>query len=874
VSPGSGSGGERLYRVLLRLLPAAFRREAEDELVEIFRDARRHAAEAGARSRAVFWARTVADVLVTATAERAARGVLPPFLARDLRFAARRLRRRPGRTAVAAGTLGLGVAATLVMLVLVRDILLRPLPFERPDRLVRLVEESEDGRRFWPSLPNVLDWREHATALEGVVAAAPPETRPIVLGERSLRASVSALSDGFLGVLGVQPARGRGFGPDENRPGGAPVAMVSWSFWRGPLGGRPLDEISFLLGTERFRVVGVLPPGFRFLAEGGAWGTADVWTPLERGAADARRTTHGYHVVGRLARGTTLDAARTEMDALAARLKEAHGEPTHADRIPMTPLLDEVVGGVRGPLRLLLAAAAGVLLVACLNVAAALLAQGLGRGRELAVRMALGADRAAVSRQLLVEGALLAIPGFVTGAAGAWGALRGLRVLGAASLPRLDSVSLGPSDLLLGAGVATAAALAAALLPALLAGRTASLRTRGAVTTDRGQQRLWSGFVAGQVALTTVLLVGCGLLLRSFRAAVTVDRGYRVEDVLGTDLPLPPSVYTDPARRLEYFERVLRDVRALPGVRAAGLTSVAPDAISAMMGTVGAEDATETRAWAAFRRVDPGFFEALDIPLLRGDGLPPATGGLASADDPEAAGVLVDRFLARALWPGEDAVGRRLEWGGRVAGVVGSVRSWDSESRWGAVYVDYRSDPESLQAMHLVVACGDDAAATAETLRATLTRIDPLVPLDVRPLSERLAGELADRRLLLVVAGAFALAGLALAPVGVYAVVSFAARRRVREAAVRLALGARPEQVSARLVARGMRPAAAGLATGLAAALPAATALRSQLFGVARFDPFVFAGAAVVLACAAALATWVPARRAGAVAPAVAFREG
>ena len=864
-----------IYRWLLRMLPRDFRAHAGDELVQVFHDAWSQAR--ASRRVARFWARSLADLVVTAAAERfsvRSRSAEPGArdgglgssgakLLDDARASLRRQARQPLRTLASAAVLGLGVAATLVMVVLVRDILLRPLPFEAPDRLVRLRELSE-GRQYWPSFPNVRDWREQASFLAGVVAASPPTEQPVLLGDRGVRVDVGGLSRGFLDLLGVQPAVGRDFLDGENAPGGAAVAIVSWEFWSTTLGGRPLEELTLTLGREVFQVVGVLPTDFRFLAYAGTWGDASVWTPLERADDLGDRTSHGYHVVARLAPGIELAAARASMNALAERLAREHGEPTDADQVLTTSLADDVVGRLRGPLRILLVASVGVLLIACMNLAAALVGQGIGRARELSIRSALGAGRSRLVGQLMAESLLLALPAFAGGVAVAWLALETLRRRSTGLLPRLDQIAIDGWELSACAAIAGSAAVATGLLPALVGVRRAAgdLRTRSGGPSREGSM-LWRVFVAGQTSLTIVLVIGCGLLLRSFVRAVGADLGYDPSNVVAVEVTLPDALYTEAAQRTAFYEEALHRLAAVGGARRVGITSVLPYETSAMTGTV-ARSGGERRAWTAFRYVDDGYFEVLDIPRL--------TGGPLPRTDPEEPEVLVDGRLASALWDERSPLGDALEWPSRVVGVVGSVREWDEEEGVGTIYMDFRAFPDRTHHMILLVRHEGVATDVAAAARAELERLDPMVPIDVSPLDAMVRGELSDRATLLLVATAFAVLALVLAAIGVHSVVSFTVGRRLREAAIRVSLGARPAHVSGAMMAHGAGPALVGVGAGLLVAVPAAGALRAQLFQVDRLDPLVFSGAAMFLIVVAVLASWLPSRRAGRVDPASALQ--
>jgi putative ABC transport system permease protein len=887
------SRAERWYRRLLVLLPASLRAEAEDELVALFRDDHARVASVGPIAAARFWARMIADLIVASAAERAslrrrARQTVVPdptpsrrpamrvllllhHVMSDLRLALRRFARTPGWTLVSAGTLALGLAGGLIGGVLVRDVLMRPLPFDQPDRLVRIVEVSGNGGRWWPSFPNAADWREHGRMFDGVGVADIPTVKPVLLDGRAVRVPVSRAGRGLFETLRVRPAAGRLFADDENRPGGEPAAIVSERFWRRDLHAAAPGEASVTVGATRYTVVGVLPDGFRFLGDGAVWTSpADIWTPLDRDTGLGSRTSHGYHVVARMRDGLTLDQVRGEMNQLAARLRIEHGQPTQAHTVLLTPLQDLVVRSAREPLRLLLYASGALLLVSCLNLAAAILAQGLNRAQELRVRLALGASRWTLARHLLVDAAALALPATVLGLLAAAGAFQVIKRSAPGTLPRLDETAMDPSSALAACALAAVAACLAGLLPALLLSRHAlseRLRTHGATTGPREQRRLWAGFVAAQVAVTVALLAGTGLLVRSFVAALSVDVGYDAGQVIAVDVALPEPDYAVPERRLAFYAAALDRLRASAGIEEAGLTSALPHITSVYTSGTHRDMPDPKVAMAGYRLVDRAYFDVMGIRRLQGD-----PGAIER-------GAVIDRRLVDLLWNGQSALGDRVVNGFArealpVAGVVGTVREWDQqEAAFGAVYQDYRRRPDRLLAMHLVVRYTGGTAAALRSVRQALADVDPMVPVTIEPLSVRAAESLGGRRLLLLMASGFGMAALFLAGAGVYAMVSFAVARQTRESAIRLALGAHPASLGRRTILQGCLPAAAGVIAGLALALAIGPAMRTQLFQVQPRDPVVLLAAALAMIAAAVIAALHPARRASRVNPAAALRQ-
>jgi putative ABC transport system permease protein len=870
----------RVYRRLLVLLPRGFREEAESDLLEVFRDAYARVAAGRRRDRAVFWLRALLDLAVTAAAERrmclsfptgADMRLMLDLLA-DMRTAIRRLWSAPVWTLSAAATLAIGLAAAIVSAVLIRDIVLQPLSLPDADRLVRLREIGEDGRCCWyPSFPNAADWREQARMFSGVGIADIPRVVPVLLDGTAVRVPVSRAARGLFETLRVQPAAGRFFSADENRPGGAPVAVVSERFWRGQLSAREPGTAAITIGTTRYMVVGVLPASFRFLGEAAAWGQpADVWTAMDRDTNLGGRTSHGYHVVARLRDGITLERARREMNALAHALETRHHEPTQAHTVQMQPLPDLVVGKAREPLRLLSYAAAGLLLIACLNLAAAILAMGISRTRELSIRLALGASRWRTARLLLVEANVLAVPGSVFGLLLAGIAFAVLRAQGSSALPRLDEVHLDPAAGMFGLALGVVTATVAAAAPALLLphrGLVGRLRTHGATTGPREHRRLWTTFLVVQAALTVLLLTGTGLLLASFSRAVHVDLGYRSDHVLAVDIGLPAS-YEAPARKVAFYDAALTALRMAPQVTAAGLTSVLPDSTTAYTASTSREGGDGRSLFSGYRLVDGGYFDAIGIPRLRGDAQAFGSGM-----------AFVDQRLRNTLWSGADPSGDRVQHGFSdrvltVGGVVGTVREWfQTDETVPAIYVDYHQRPAALDSMHFVVRYTGATEAAARTVHAALAGIDPLVPATIEPLDTRVRAALGDRRLLLVMAAWFGVLALLLSAAGVHAMVAFVAARQRRDAAIRMALGAGAADVLRRSVAIGLAPVTVGVLAGAALALPLGRLMRAQLFHVAPSDPRAVGGAAVAVALTAVLAAWLPARRAARVDPATALRQ-
>lgn len=879
----SGSRAVRWYGRLLRLLPRSFREEAGAELVETFAAAHVRASRRGRFAVWSLWARAVADLVVTARAERRQR---EPFVSSrerrtmterlrlwtaDLRSAARHLRSKPGSALLAAGTLALGLAAALSAFVLVRDILLEPLPFPGPERLVRLREQNdgEGQRRFWPSFPTCADWEARATSFTALGCASIPEPTVVFLDSRGVMADVARGTAGLFRALGVQPVAGRLFSANEHRAGGPAVAVVRRGFWQNELGERPFETITLAIGAERVPIAGVLPDDFRFLGDASDWSRADVWMPLERETNLGGRQSHGYHTVGRLRPGIDLVTAEHEMAELAAVLKAEHGEPTNADRAELRPLTGVVLRRAEQPVRLLGWAAAAVLLVAVINFAATLFARGVARRHELSVRLSLGARRGDVARLHVAEALVLAVPAALAGLLGAAAAIRAMTAMYPGILPRFGQVRFDAPAAGLGILLGLGSATVAACLPALLlsarsvAGHLAARGDAGAP----GHRYVWNLSLAAQAGAALVLLVASGLLVQSFRAALQVDVGYRADDVLTVAVVLPESRYPSADDRRAFILDALGRLEELPSAVAVSMTNVLPHVTQAMIsGTYPAGDQAAF-VFAGHRVVTPDFFPLLGIPIQPG------------AETLRPGSVYVDMSLGRRFWADRSPLGQSIGGGfaGRgttVSGVVGSVREWNHDmGAIGTVYYDYRQTAFDLDSGFLLVRHRGDVERAEREIRQALSAVAPDLPIEVASLDRQMRDSLADRRAVLQLVSAFSVIGLVIASAGIYALVAFSVGRRLREAAIRKAVGAQPSQVALTMVRAGVGPAIAGVAMGLVAWIPASDVLRALLFEVAPFDPVILAAAAVVLIAASVVASAVPARRAATVEPVVLLRD-
>lgn len=807
------------------------------------------------------------------------RGETMEAIWQDVRYAARSLGRSPGFALVAVLTLALGIGANTAIFSVVHGVLLRPLPFDRPEELVWTAERTRSGGWMPVAWANFRDWREQSRSFQGLTAHGAQSTT-VLGGDEPVWANTAAVSEDFWKVFPVGPVAGRLTNPDDHRPGAAPVAVVSRSFAHAVLGGeRAIGRVVEVWGTS-LEVVGLLPDAFDFPA-----GT-DVWTPAEPIPQGESRTAHNWSVVGRLADGVSVEEAASEVDALTRRIvgvASAEDAPYLAAGAHVVPLRDQLVGEAGRPLLLLLGAAAFVLLVACTNLASTLLARGTARGRELSVRAALGASRERLVRQLLAESLVLAGVGAAAGVLMAGLVVRALRTLGSASIPRLDAVRIDGTVLLFTLLLALGTALVFGLLPALRGARdTSADELREGSRGNAGfRGRTWNALVATEVGLALVLLVGSGLLLRSLVAVLSVDAGFDDGDVVLTTVALNNARYPDLDAHRRLWDEMLARASALPGVSGAALVSSTPVS-GAPNGRVALDGDPDKYGDGLYVVVSPRSFDVLDVPLLQGR-------VFDERDGPESPHVVVvSESFAETYWPGEDPIGRQVSGGGMddywdadppvfgtVVGVVGNVRyralTREAEP---TVYWSYRQRPYRIRFGGILLAesANGDPAVIAGALRSTVRAADSDVAVRLRYLSDLVRDSVSERRFVFMVLGGFAALGLILAAVGIYGVVSYAVARRTREVGIRLALGAAPSAVRRLVLGGALRPVLAGLLLGVAGGLALTRVMRGMLYEVEAADPLTYAAVVALLLGTGWLASLVPALRSTRVDPMIAMR--
>jgi predicted permease len=792
-------------------------------------------------------------------------------LRRDVRVGLRALRRTPAFTAVATLTLAVGIGATTAVFSVVDGVLLRPLPYPQPDRIVRLYERGPRNDRGTWAGANVRDVQAQARTLARVAYVTTGESTVLGAAE-PVRARVTTASRELFDVLGVRAARGRVPTADEGTAGGPHVAVVSDAFWRTALGSDPdVTARTLTIGDDAFRVIGIMPPAFNYPARTEVWVTAVDAIPS--------RTAHNWSAIGRLAPGASVAQANAEVDGILRQLKLVHGEATDAVGGLVAPLHAELTRTVRRSLVVLAGAVAFVLLIGCVNLASAGLARGESREREFAVRAALGAPRGRIVRQVLTESVLLALAGGALGVALAFVLTRALTAVAPAALPGVARVTVDLRVLAFAAGASVLTGLLVGLAPAWKT--TADLRgaigAGGKAGIDGGRLRSRGMLIAAEVALAVALLAGAGLLVRSLDALLGEELGFDARRVLTAELALPGAGYADTTRIAGFYDRLLPAVREIAGVEAAAVIDAAPFSGNGANSSFMVDGGTESVGSTDYRLVDSTYFRALGIPLRAGRGFGPED----RAGAPHVA--VVNETAARRYWPGTTPIGHRVRFPGMdrhpdewltIVGVVGDVRSYTlDDAPTPAIYIHYPQRPERLQwGATLVVRGTTPPARLADAVRARIRATDPNVPARVSSLEAFVERSVADRRFLTTVLTGFAVMALGLAALGIYGVLAYAVAQRRREIGVRMALGAPRGAVRAMVLGDAMRAVVPGAVLGIAGALALSRLIRGMLYGVTTADPVTFAAVVAVLAAVALLASWLPARRATRVDPLTAIR--
>ncbi|MES2523534.1 MAG: ABC transporter permease [Gemmatimonadota bacterium] len=905
-SPNRAERGELAYRALLLLYPPSFRRRYGQEMVEFHRDRLRAERRAG-RPTAGVWRGAIRDAVTTLPSEYAAAlarilsgrpgpAAVPPrhrthrtsgeeqrvsHVGQDLRIAARRLLASPVFTLVVVATLALGIGANTAIFSVIRGVLLRPLPYDQPDRVVRVDHLEPYGN---VAEAEFVDYRSGTRVFERVAAVNSGETN-LAGGDEAVRVGYALVSDGFFAVLGTRPIMGRALVDDDERPSSPTVAVIGEALWREQFGSHPnILGRTVEVGRSTRTIVGVMPAQFAYPSA-----AAQVWMPMRlRLDSLATRNNHNVRMVGRLKDGVTPAVASVALNTLARRWLTEYpniyppGQPLVAR---VTPVKDELLGPTRPYLIALLGAVALVLLVACVNVANLLLVRGEGRRRELAIRAALGASSRRLASQLFAESAVLAATGGIAGL------VLGILLTGAlvasapASIPRLGEIRIDPVVLLFTAALATLTGMLFGILPVRRAARTdsaAALKDGGKSSHGTVAGRMRRALVVAEVALSMTLLVGTSLLLRSLWTLQATDLGFRAAGAMTMRVSLPPKDYDDD-RSVAAFSELTERVRGLPGVT--GVTGMAEMLMSdgfSMWSILldGKVVANVSEAPAASpQQVLPFFFRNLGIPIVRGREITAED----RADAPAVA--VINETMARQLWPNTDALGHTFRVMGdstapwmTIVGVSRDVRSAGYASPTPpAFYVPYAQAGKSAyvtpRAMSLVIRTDGDPTSIVPAVRAAAREIEPRAPVSaVRTLEEVVAASIGERRFVTLLLAMLAALALTLASIGIYGVIAYGVSERRTELGIRLALGADSRRVQRLVVGEGVRIAVVGVVCGIAGAWGAGRLVQSLLVGVSAIDVPTFVATAFVLVGVAWAAALIPARRAARLDPLEAMR--
>jgi putative ABC transport system permease protein len=798
----------------------------------------------------------------------------------DLRYGFRMLAKSPGFTFVAVLALALGIGANSAIFSVVNTVLLQPLPFEQPEQLVRVY--TTVPRRNLTAGPvsylTFADFRAQNAQFEYVTAFS--DTSATLAGRDEPEQIDGIVASGdFFKVLGAQAALGRTFTTEEERPD-AQIVVISDGLWKRRFGGdAQIVGQSVTLNGEAVTIIGIMPEGFTFPIDRER---VDFWSPIDPTSEENRQRGSSYlNVVARLRDGATLQQAQAEADAVAARLATEHADTNAGRSFTLISMHEDLVGDLRPALLVLLGAVAFVLLIACANVANLMLARASSRHKEIAIRTAMGASRWRIVRQLVTESLLLSLAG---GALGLLIALWGVDLLVASipsDMPRVSEIGLDRRVLAFTAAISMLTGFLFGLVPALQVSKpdlNEGLKEGGRGSTEGARRnRVRGALVVLEVALSLVLLVGAGLLMRSFVELREVKAGFDPSGVLTASVSLPDSKYGEEAAQAEFFRRVLENLRARPGVHAASAVLPLPLSGSAMMNGLSIEGrppaAPGERLTTHTRITSPEYFRAMNIPVVKGRALDERD----SKDAPKV--VVVNETFARKYFPGEEAIGKRVEitvaedMSGEIVGIVGDVkhRSLDAAPDPEA-YVSYRQVPSGYMVL-VLKGDGQSAAALTSTLREAVRQVDSGQALaEIRTMEQLVSNSVARRRFNMLLLGVFAGVALALAAIGIFGVMNYTVTQRTHELGIRIALGAQTKDVLRLVVGQGMTLIVIGVAVGLAASFALTRLMQSLLYGVSATDPLTFAGVALVLASVALLACYIPARRATRVDPMVALR--
>jgi predicted permease len=826
------------------------------------------------------------------------RGIPMDSLWQDIKYALRTLIKRPGFTLIAIVTLSLGIGASTAIFSVVDAVLLRALPYPNPQQIVRVWEQAPNGHRMELADPNFDDFRAQNNTFASL-AGYGFGLSSISGGTEPVRVNIAVVSSDFLKALGVEPFLGRAFATDEQRLHGAPAMIVSYGYWQRYLvGTADLSKFHLAMEGRVYSVVGVMPAGFDFPS-----GVA-AWIPRELDPEIPSRTAHNWRGLGRLRDGVTVAQARANLSGIARRIKDQYGKEVDLSAAAVVPLADAMVGDVRTALLTLLGAVGLLLLVACANVAGLLIARTSARRKELAVRAALGAGRGRLIQQFLAESFALSFLGGGLGILIATWAVKVLPAILPSNLPRQQGVAINTSVLLFALGAIVAVAVSLGLFAAW---RAATGDLRGALSAGsrsysggESSQRLRGFLVIGEIATTLVILVGAGLLGRSFLRLISISPGFRQENLITMEFSpaVPQGLWgtdqTAIARQIHQMDDILARLRTIPGAETVGLAGALPAAAGDNLADGGFLILNGQKSPATFDEwgrlaqnpsqvghalycvASAEYFRTLRIPLIRGR----MFGELDDLDSPHVA--VISQSLARQQWANQDPIGQMINFGNMdgnlkpqtIVGIVGDVRAEGLDRPASPIiYLDYRQRGlNSNSSPTILMRTAAPSAEIVPVARGIFRDLAPDAPVKFSTFAQEMGGWLADRRFLLLLVGLFAAAALALAAVGIYGVVAFSVTRRTQEIGIRMSLGAQRGNVLRLILGQGARMAAFGVLIGIGVSLAITRVTATLLFGVSATDPLTFVGVAALLSVVALLASYIPARRAMRVDPIVALR--
>jgi putative ABC transport system permease protein len=800
----------------------------------------------------------------------------------DLRYGFRMLLKKPGFTVVAVLALALGIGANTAIFSVIYTVLLSPLPYQNPSRLVWIWETNptSDIKTEPASLPNFNDWRTQSQSFEGMAAFA--KSALTLTSEREperIRAAI--VSANFLSVLGVEPVLGRNFIAEENEPGKNRVVILSYSLWQRRFGASAgiLNQTIMLSGNP-YTIVGVLPPSFKIPSTDEPMAT-ELFVPLAFDFQQSQRRADYLGVVARLKPGVEPAQAQAELTTVAARLEQQYPDTNAGWTARLLPLHERMIGDVRAALWLLMGVVAFLLLIACANVANLLLARSAARQQEIAIRRALGADRMRLIRQFLTESVMLSLVGGILGSVLAMWGVEVLVALSPGNIPRLDEVRLNWQVLAFTLGVSMLTGIVFGLVPALHAtdpNLTETLKEGGRSSTGgiRGN-RLRSSLVISEIAIALVLLIGAGLIIKSFIRLQEVDPGFHPERIMTADLALPRARYKEDAQVIAFYNQFLGRVASQPGVESVAAITALPlggGGDVAGFAIEGRPDPPPNQVVdAEYRVITPAYFATMGIPLIHGEGFTERHTADASRV------MIINETMARRYFSGEEPIGKRINLGDpqsdpwrTIIGIVKDVRHEGLDTApYPQMYSPFAQFPRN--AMTLVARSSGEPLSLTPNIRSELAAIDRDQPLtNVRTMEQVMSHSIARQRFNMTLIAIFSIVGLVLASVGIYGVMSYSVTQRTHEIGIRMALGAQRSDILKLVVGQGMLLALIGVGVGLAIALALTRVMASLLFGVSATDPLTFGIVAVLLGAVAMLACFIPARRAMRVDPMVALR--